>query len=115
MLSVGIDVSKSKLSCAFQDEVREFANSRSGFVELAKWAHGAVVWCMEATGRYHEELAMFVYSQGLRCVVVNPGAAKKYLDFVKSRSKTDRVDALGLARLGELEGEHLRPFRPVPT
>lgn len=114
MVGVGIDVSKSKISCAYLGQVKEFANSSSGFQELWAWAGKSEVWCMEATGRYHEDLAGFAFEKGCRTLVVNPGLAKKYLGFVSARSKTDKVDALGLARLAEQEGEHLRAYKPVP-
>lgn len=114
MQSLGIDVSKHSLKCAFSGEVREFENSSAGHVALLNWAGGAGIWCMEATGRYHEGVAHLGYRHGIRTVVVNPGQAKKYLQFVTPRSKTDKVDAEALARLGEREGENLRPFKPVP-
>ena len=114
MASVGIDVSKAKISCAYLGQVREFANCDSGFQELKTWTRQGTVWCMEATGRYHEKLAGFACKEGYRCLVVNPGKAKKYLGFVSGRSKTDKVDALGLARLAEQEGHNLRAYTPVP-
>lgn len=114
MVSVGIDVSKSKISCAYLGQVREFANNGSGFQELWTWAKESEIWCMEATGRYHESLADFAFEKGCRTLVVNPGLAKKYLGFVTARSKTDKVDSLGLARLAEQEGDNLRAYKPVP-
>ena len=114
MVSVGIDVSKAKISCAYKGQVREFVNGEAGFGQLEAWAQDAATWCMEATGRYHDALARFAFNLGRRCLVVNPGQAKKYLGFVAGRSKTDKVDALGLARLAEQEGENLRAYKPVP-
>lgn len=115
MQSLGIDVAKSSLTCALSGEVREFANSPSGLAALVDWAGEADLWCMEATGRYHEGAALAAYQRGIPAAVVNPGRAKKYLEFVSHRSKTDKVDAEALARLGEKEGERLRKFKPVPA
>lgn len=114
MLVLGIDVSKDTLSCAMNQEVRVFPNSSGGHAALFDWAGGAAIWCMEATGRYHFPVADYGYAAGLRSVVVNPGRAKKYLGFVSHRAKTDKVDALALARLAEREGDDLRPYKPVP-
>jgi transposase len=112
MHCAGVDVSKYSLDCAFGGQVRRFANTEEGIAELALWALGAQGWCLEATGRHHLRAAARLSAFG-RCLVVNPGLARKYLGFVGGRAKTDRIDALGLARLGEREGENLREFRPV--
>lgn len=112
---IGIDVSKSVLSCALDGQVEEFANDEAGIEKMLAWSKGARAWCMEATGRHHVKLADKVASLGGRCLVVNPGHAKKYLGFVDSRAKTDKIDALGLARLAEREGENLRPYKIVPS
>ena len=114
MNELGIDVSKSTLGCAYAGRFREFPNTVEGFQALEDWVPDARIWCMEATGRFHEPLARFAYLLGKRCLVVNPGRAKKYLAFVDARAKTDRVDALSLARLAEKEGEEIRPYKPVP-
>ncbi len=113
MECVGIDVSKGTLSCAYRSEVKVFPNTGQGHLGLKDWAGEATSWCMEATGRYHRSLAEFAFRAGIRCLIVNPGRAKKYLGFVDSRAKTDKVDALALERLGTKEGEQLRAYRPV--
>jgi len=114
MTCVGIDVSKSLLCCSWAGQVREFSNDETGREALREWSFQAKTWCMEATGRFHEGAANFAHRHGLRCLVVNPGLAKKYLGFVASRGKTDKIDALALERLAEREGENLREYRPVP-
>ena len=114
MESVGIDVSKSLLSCSWAGQVREFPNNEAGQEQLLAWSGQAGTWCMEATGRFHEGAASFAHRHGLRCLVVNPGLAKKYLGFVASRGKTDKIDAAALERLAQREGENLREYRPVP-
>lgn len=114
MSCIGIDVSKAVLSCALNGQVKEFVNDEFGIEQALVWGKGANAWCMEATGRHHLKLADKVALLGGRCLVVNPGHAKKYLGFVDSRAKTDKIDALGLARLAEREGENLRPYKTVP-
>jgi transposase len=111
---LGIDVAGRTLACSFRGRSREFANTEEGRRELALWAEGSKVWCMEATGRHHEALALEGLRLGRRCVVVNPMRAKRYLECVSPRAKTDRVDAAALARLGEAEGHRLRAWSPEP-
>lgn len=112
MRCVGIDVSKGALACAFQGQVKEFPNSVKGLKELEGWAREAGAWCLEPTGRFHELAADYAHEAGKACFVVNPARAKKYLGFVDGRAKTDKVDALALQRLGEREGDGLRPYKP---
>lgn len=114
MECLGIDVSKNTLSCARGQVVHEFTNDEPGLNELLKFSRGATTWCMEATGRYHQRVALLGWQQGIRCLVVNPGKAKKYLEFVSARGKNDAMDAKALARLAEKEGENLRAHVPVP-
>jgi transposase len=114
MVCCGIDVSKSSLSCCIGDQVREFSNTHAGWEALVEFAQSADLWCMEATGRYHQGAAWMALKSGFRCVVVNPSQAKKYLSFVSGRAKTDALDARALARLGEAEGARLREYVPVP-
>ncbi len=48
---------------------------------------------MEATGRYADELARFLYDRGYEVSVVNPKRIKSYAESKLTRSKTDAVDA----------------------
>jgi len=114
MVCAGIDVSKDVLACCMGEEIRSFSNDPLGISELLRFASGADLLCMEATGRYHLALATAAFEAGTRCVVVNPGQAKQYLAFVSMRGKTDAQDARALARLGEAEGDRLRQFAPNP-
>jgi transposase len=70
MNTIGIDVSKEKLDCAWlreQDKLKTkvFANKSTGWQELLDWATkntGLAMehlhFVMEATGIYHEQLAL---------------------------------------------------------
>jgi transposase len=53
---------------------------------------------MEATGRYYELLAEFLYSAGHCVSVVNPARIKGYAQAELKRSKTDELDAGLIAR-----------------
>lgn len=85
---------------------RTFTNSPKGFDNFFEWVQGKcklsipVVFTMEATGIYHERLAWFLHRKGLYVSVVLPNKAKKYMQCLGLKSKTDKIDAAGLARMG---------------
>jgi transposase len=85
---------------------RTFTNSPKGFDNFFEWVQGKcklsipVVFTMEATGIYHEKLAWFLHRKGLYVSVVLPNKAKKYMQGLGLKSKTDKIDAAGLSRMG---------------
>lgn len=115
--SLGIDVSMKSfyacLSCI--DAVQhvkvissaKFTNDVCGFRLLHQWLQKhrkqkevALTVIMEATGIYYEQCAMFLFKEGYHVSVVLPNKAKKYLQSLGLKSKNDRIDAKGLARMG---------------
>src|SRR6478752_2497023 len=114
--SVGIDVSmsdfKANVSIIESDQSvkvkasRTFSNSPSGHREFSIWATKnhkdpdvPMNFLMEATGVYHEQLAWFLHGNGYRVSVVLPTKAKRYLQSLGHKSKNDKIDAQGLARM----------------
>jgi transposase len=104
---LGIDVAKLKFNvCLIREDGRlrhrVFANSSTGFSELAQWLtknHVTQVHaCLEATGTYSEALATDLYDKGHQVSLVNPAATKAYAGAQLSRTKTDKVDAELIAR-----------------
>jgi len=101
MIFIGVDISKEKfnvfLTLAEESYHLEFENRREGFRRFWKWLKKRRVKeahvCMEATGRYADALARFLYEKGLKVSVVNPKRIKAYAESKLSRNKTDRVDA----------------------
>src|ERR1700712_4611240 len=87
---LGIDVSKAKLDVALLTELGKYrskviANDASGFKGLIAWMESNVPAgtadvhvCMEATGVYHEALALFLHDQGIAVSVVNPLLVKRF-------------------------------------
>lgn len=55
---------------------------------------------MEATGHYHRNLAATLTARGYRLTVVNPLRTRRFADEDLRRGKSDRVDALSIARFG---------------
>jgi transposase len=65
----------------------------------------------EATGAYHRKLQRVLSGAGRPLVKVNPRRARRFAEAVGKLAKTDRADALMLARMGAtLE---LEPRPPV--
>jgi transposase len=115
--SLGIDISKkdfhaclSVIDQAQQVKVkasRKFANHAEGFKELLSWVSGnkkepavPLIVAMEATGVYYEKCAFFLFKAGLPVSVLLPNKAKKYMQSLGLKSKNDKIDANGLARMG---------------
>ena len=108
-IALGIDVSKHKLDAALLQagkyRCKVFANEPAGWQALLAWIEAHVPQgrlqvhvCMEATGAYHEALALFLHDHGLRLSVVNPLQVKRFMQGEGVRSKTDATDAKDLAR-----------------
>ena len=103
---LGIDIAKDKFDIAlYQDKeliaTGQFNNSPAGFKKLSKWLKNKTadqVWaCLEATGRYGDALAMYLYQAGHQVSMVNPARIKWYGDSQLKRNKTDKLDAQSIA------------------
>lgn len=117
---VGLDIAKAKVDVAllargkFKSKVIE--NTPAGFAALLDWlakqgaAHPSFV--MEATGSYHEALALFLSDQGLEVFVINPARIKRYAEASMLRGKTDATDARLIARFFEAQRASLHPWVP---
>src|SRR5688500_17230904 len=116
MLFLGIDVSKDKLDCATVSEdtgavldQRPFSNTAAGIESLVRWAQkisgpepAGIHAIIEATAAYHERAAHALVAAGLIVSVVNPARVRSFARGVAVLGKTDRLDALVLARFGRL-------------
>ena len=115
--SVGLDVSSKKIdgSICVIDEKQQvsfkskivFSNTLEGFEKLeagiVKWHKEPaipLVICMEATGIYHENCALFLFDKNFKTSIVLPNKAKKYLECLGLKSKNDSIDARGLSQMG---------------
>lgn len=119
---VGIDVSKDTLECCFGSmehnqeqhfsKAKTFSNDVDGFRALMKWANKQaqcknVIYLMEATGVYYENLAYWLHENELTVVVLLPNKTNHFAKSHNFKTKTDWVDAQILSMLG-LE----RPLKP---
>ena len=109
----GIDVSKASLDVCAAGEERRFANDATSWRALGSWLRGLDVnrVVMEATGRYHRKVHQCLHDRGFEVVLVNPLRARRFAEGMGHLAKTDRVDALMLAKLGTALGD-LEPVAP---
>ncbi len=109
----GIDVSKASLDICAAGQTRRFANAATSWRALGTWLRGLEVSrvVMEATGRYHRKVHQCLHDRGFEVVLVNPLRARRFAEAMGHLAKTDRVDALMLARLGTMLGD-LEPVAP---
>ena len=109
----GIDVSKASLDICAAGRTRRFANDATSWRTLGAWLRGLEVSrvVMEATGRYHRKVHQCLHDRGFEVVLVNPLRARRFAEAMGYLAKTDRVDALMLARLGAVLGD-LEPVAP---
>jgi transposase len=124
--SLGLDASKAENQACLsvidsQQKVtikasRKFANTPTGFKQLIVWLEKqrkqplplAIV--LEATGIYHESLAWFLHEHNYALAILLPNKAKNYLRAIGQKSKNDKIDAAGLARMGA--EQHLELWQP---
>lgn len=103
---LGIDVAKQRIEVALlvdgKVKNRSFKNMPDGFESLALWLRKMgierVHACLEATGNYGEDLAIYLHEAGHTVSVVNPVRIKGFAQSELIRTKTDKVDAGIIAR-----------------
>jgi transposase len=102
--NIGIDISKDALDVALHPAGQTFrvANDRDGHLALVRRLRkldvGRIVF--EATGAYHRLFERTLAEAGLPLVKVNPRQARRFAEAAGKLAKTDRCDALMLARMG---------------
>lgn len=103
---LGIDVSKAWLDvlllrATLPVEKGHFDNSQQGFRQLQHFLKKRKVKtlhaCLEATGYYGAEVALFLHEAGYAVSVVNPARIKAYAESQLNRTKTDAGDAALIA------------------
>lgn len=102
---IGIDISKRVFDVWSSDfGHKQFHNTVDGFEEFSHWL-SSESWCvMEYTGSYYQQLAIYLYENGVSVSVVNPLVVKRYCQMKMQHSKTDRIDAKMLASYGREQG-----------
>jgi|APDOM4702015191_1054821.scaffolds.fasta_scaffold57830_1 transposase len=111
---VGVDVASTELvvNVYGQPQTTSLTNNRSCVLAwLAKLPADAVI-AVEATSNYHELLLGLAHDTGRVCYLLNPKDVRHYAKSTGARSKTDRVDAMVIARYLAKEHAHLHVWHP---
>lgn len=127
MQFIGIDVSKQRLHAAWLRDPQQgltrpkaVDNSPEGHALLLAWAQGAsgapadeLCFVLEATGVYHEAVALFLHQAGAEVAVSNPLHIKRFAESHGIKTKNDAHDGRVLA----LYGHERRPpaWQPPPA
>jgi len=109
-LTVGLDVAKDTLEVAIgvTDACFTVPNEPTGFDELLIKLAGAAVALVvvEATGGWEAAVVCALQAHGYAVAVVNPRQARDFARSMGQLAKTDSIDALLLAQLGEVIDRH---------
>jgi transposase len=113
---IGIDCAKDDFAvslCSIDDQReiktvagKTFKNSLAGFKGFDLWASKLinpgipVLFVMEATGVYHENLACYLYDKGRQVSIVLPKRAKDFSKTLKVKTINDQVAARYLSAMG---------------
>jgi transposase len=103
---LGIDIAKQKFDAALlvdgKTKHKTCKNSAEGFETLMLWLEKQgireVHACLEATGNYGEDLAIYLHEAGHIVSIVNPARIKGFAQSELLRTKTDKMDAALIAR-----------------
>jgi transposase len=103
---LGIDIAKQKFDAALlingKTKHKTCKNSAEGFETLMIWLEKQGIQkvhaCLEATGNYGEDLAIYLHEAGHIVSIVNPARIKGFAQSELIRTKTDKLDAALIAR-----------------
>ncbi|PDS22103.1 IS110 family RNA-guided transposase, partial [Flavobacterium branchiophilum] len=115
--SVGLDVASKKIdicmsvidcnqkvtvvaSTSFPNTLKGFQSMDEWIVKKKKLQEVPLVMCMEATGVYHENCALYFSEKKYAVSIILPNKAKHYLISLGLKSKNDSIDAKGLSKMG---------------
>lgn len=102
-LTIGVDISKDHLDAHRLPDgaARQFPNTRPGYKAFIAWAgHDLLRVVYEPTGAYHRAFEAECAAANLPLRKINPLQARRFAEAIGTRAKTDRVDAILLARMG---------------
>ena len=101
----GIDVSKAQLDVDRYPEAdpKQFTNDDTGRIAACAYLKSidARLIVVEATGGLESPMVALAASKGLAIAVINPRQARDFAKAIGVLAKTDKVDALMLARFAE--------------
>lgn len=123
MNAAGIDVSSRKSTVAvlrpfgevvkLPFDVTHSAEGLAALVQQLKSIEGETRVVMEHTGRYYEPVAQALHTAGFYVSAVNPLLIKEYGGNSLRRVKTDKADAMKIARYALDNWSELRDYTPM--
>jgi len=117
-INIGVDVAKDHVVVASAENILpscQVPNQRADLLTWLKTLPPGSRLGLEATGQYHEVLADLAHARGFTVFVLNPKDTRHYAKAMGTRAKTDRVDAVLIARLVAHEHQQLHPYVPPTT
>ena len=126
MFAVGVDVSNGRSTIAVLQskstvtlkpfEVSHTPEALGKLVEKLNSLGGETKVIMEHTGRYYESIAMFLNSSGFFVSALNPILLNRYQENPSLHNvKTDKADAVKIAKFGLDNWDELRQYEPMDT
>lgn len=125
MNAAGIDVSSRKSTVAvlrpfgevvqYPFDVHHSAENLIALAQQLKAIEGETRVVMEHTGRYYEGIAKVLHEAGLFVSAVNPLLIKEYGNNSLRKVKTDKADAVKIARYALDNWAELRDYTPMDT
>ena len=126
MFAVGVDVSNGRSTVAVLQtkkkvilkpfEVPHTPDALGRLVDKLNSLDEETKIIMEHTGRYYESIALFLNSKGFFVSALNPLLFKDYQEGVSVHAvKTDKADAVMIAKFGLDKWDELRQYEPMDT
>ena len=126
MFAVGVDVSNGRSTVAVLQtkkkvilkpfEVPHTPDALGRLVDKLNSLDEETKIIMEHTGRYYESIALFLNSKGFFVSALNPLLFKDYQEGVSVHAvKTDKADAVMIAKFGLDKWDELRQYQPMDT
>jgi len=111
---VGIDISKDTFD-VFDNRIghHQYSNDLKGFKLFTKSLQGVSCCVMEATGCYHQRLAIYLFDNNIKVAVVNPLVIKRYTQMKLHHTKTDKSDAQMICNYAQEQSVSL--WEPEPA
>ena len=96
---IGIDISKDTFD-TWSETLghKKFDNSNKGFRSFVKLLDINSLCVMEYTASYYQKLALYLFEKQIQVSVVNPLVIKRFIQMKSQHNKTDKSDAMMIAR-----------------
>lgn len=110
---IGVDISKDTFDVWIPETGHKcFSNDPKGFKTFLKCITPNA-WCvMEATASYYQQIALYLFENGVYVSVVNPLVIKRFIQMKLQHNKTDKIDAKMIAWYAS--EQPLKKWQPSP-